>query len=952
MMKPQAARVSRSLPAFIILMLSHLLDGRSRCSAFVRSSSLIHGTRIRNRRGGLIGHHHHHQSLSRGLESKLKPSSRAYSVSSLARDRNANVFAGKRRRHDQRSTRGLLAATKVLSADPPFTTTMDESSLYTKLQWLSQEIRRHDEFYYNEQSEITDDDYDALVRAEAKLCREHPALLAKWQTESGLGVAATRYGGRVGVTSPSTNSSFITGTGTMQSAPATITSTATASDRVKRQHERPMLSLDNVNNNEELLAWLERVRKKLVAKDQQKSEITVVSEPKLDGLSLSLHYAWQDANSYRLEWAATRGDGKQGQDVTAAVLDGMQLPDTLSWEPGHDNSDLPKTVEIRGEVVMPQTVFESIVAKAGDNVTFSNARNAASGILLRKEQVVESDSVAATNGEFSSLELRSKLRFYAYDTVTLGGGATLNGIEARNRLGSLGFLVPEPIAATTLVVNNETAWEASDIKTMLDYHESLRLHREGSAQQSVLKWGDYDMDGCVHKISEEPMRLTLGASNRAPRWAIAHKSPPLSAVTTLLDIGVQVGRTGALTPVAILEPVDLRGVTVQRATLHNFVHMRQLLGSVDRLPKGTQVMVRRAGDVIPQVVQRVGQLDDFNGDAESFISLDAPTKCPSCGSPAVADIENKTTTEEENVTVGQVLRCGGPQLLCPARAVGALAHAYSRDALDITGLSEARIQQLMDAKLLTMPSDLFTLSKNKERLEMIAEMDGWGPKSADNLARVATRVATSGVSLSQFIYSLSIRYSGVHSSALVAAAYGSVGSFLDAVDHAAMLNSDSKDESFALLREETDANKGIGPVLLSSLKVFSNEKEMVAGARELARNVHVMEDHSRARLLGLVGSAETPSSQQPLAGMSVVFTGAIANLSRSEAKKLAKEMGAKSTPGSISQSTGMVVAGVKGGKKLEQAETLGVRVVNSDEFNAMVERYREAIATALDSAKD
>jgi DNA ligase (NAD+) len=851
----------------------------------------------------------------------------------------------------------------------------DDSEVYKELQWLAVEIKRHDVLYYNNNADdsasidndsqtepftvmISDDEYDALAQREADLCQKYPLLLARWQQESGLGSDATRYGGRVGAAAESE----------VATTPTAILSTVV--DRVKRHHMRPMLSLDNVNNDEELLAWLERVRKKVVSSQIDddnlgESEITIVTEPKLDGVSLCLHYKrdTDTSNKYRLAWAATRGDGKKGQDVTAAVVEGMKLPASLSWDSSDGNAG-PEALEIRGEVVMPQTVFDSILSSAettNTTTTFSNARNAASGILLRKEQAETTTTTTTTNNnnnnndnnndnnstgattELTSMELRSKLRFYAYDIQTTDEHTMLDGVKSREQLESLGFLVPQPVATTTLVVNNETAWDVSDIPRMVEYHESLRMHRETSGHESVLDWGDYDMDGCVHKISEQTVRKTLGASNRSPRWAIAHKFPPLSAVTALLDIDVQVGRTGALTPVAILEPVDLRGVTVQRATLHNFIHMRQVLGGVDRIPRGSTVLVRRAGDVIPQVVQRVGQEDSSGDTNATFISLDTPTTCPACGSGTIVDIDNKTSG---NATAGQILRCGGPHLLCPPRAVAALGHAYSRDALDITGLSEARIMQLKDADLLQMPSDLFAIANDQAKLDAISELDGWGPKSAQNVARVANRVASDGVSLSRFIYSLSIRYVGVHSSALLAAAYGNVDTFLNDVELAAKIRNDTGVEdpdpdSFAVLREETEATKGIGPAVLSSLEAFAMEKDLVKAARELARMVRVLDDTSQALIQSLDNDA-VPSEAKPLLGMSVVFTGAIADLSRSAAKKLAVEMGAKSTPGTISKTTSLVVAGAKGGKKLDQAEKLGVRVIDADEFLAIVKAFEDA----------
>ena len=265
-------------------------------------------------------------------------------------------------------------------------------------------------------------------------------------------------------------------------------------------------------------------------------------------------------------------------------------------------------------------------------------------------------------------------------------------------------------------------WNVSDISNMLQYYEDLRQFRENMnnnnnsknnmpkteksvrgkvAATTLLEWGDYDMDGCVHKILDESVRALLGSSNRAPRWAVAHKFPPTVAITELLNIDIQVGRTGALTPVAILKPVDIDGVTVQRATMHNFNHMQQILGHPNRVINGTKVLVRRAGEVIPQVMSRVFPMTEaelllLELDPSKSISIQLPTHCPSCGSKAVGDNKDDEDpmikTPSASCAKGTVLRCSGPSILCPPRAVAALQHAYSRDAFDITGLSEARIE--------------------------------------------------------------------------------------------------------------------------------------------------------------------------------------------------------------------------------------------------------------------
>jgi len=250
------------------------------------------------------------------------------------------------------------------------------------------------------------------------------------------------------------------------------------------------------------------------------------------------------------------------------------------------------------------------------------------------------------------------------------------------------------------------------------------MNKNGKKNQNNYEWGDYDMDGAVQKVSEKNLRQILGSNTRAPRWSIAHKFPQTSVVTSLEGIDIQVGRTGALTPVAILKPVNVGGVTIQRATLHNFCHAQNLLGG-SNIPKNCSVMVRRAGEVIPQVVKRVpdnsGDENSNKASTSSWISLEAPSKCPACGAGTTFDVITKkasATSDDDNntevvdtdsVSYGEVLRCAGSPLQCPPRAVSALAHAFSRDALNISGLSEARIQQLLEAKLITVPSDLFRL---------------------------------------------------------------------------------------------------------------------------------------------------------------------------------------------------------------------------------------------------
>jgi NAD-dependent DNA ligase len=966
----------------------------------------------------------------------------------------------------------------------------EQQKIYRELQWLSNELRRHDALYYGgQQPELDDDAYDALARQEDAICQLHPNLELQWQEESGLGVQATRRG-RVGTASTIFTSvdlvipSVTTGTKKYNK------SIEAAIPRLKRTHAVPMLSLDNVTNQAQLMAWLQRVYKTLTVRDDEGDDrpttptdpkqitkaVAILTEPKLDGLSLSLRYIRRqgtenenvNVHHYSLEWASTRGDGRQGQDVTQAVVEGMTtLPMTLTL-PNHqyavaNSSPPPQTFEIRGEVVLPKSVFASLVAAAAvpaslentnDTTTapvFSNARNAASGILLRKAQTssTKSNIIITTNTSLGGTEepespslhpLQSYLRFYAYDLVSTdsfgGGRVAADALEARQLLIDWGFDVPNPIALTQLSMPEmvgddddrpsatvpmtdgaETlmVWNQTDLGPMLNYYHQLQRHRDTqqamehsfatsssphsdpqdyTVSSPMLSFDDYDMDGCVHKLVDFNWRQKLGTNNKSPRWAVAHKFPPVTAMTYLKGIDIQVGRTGALTPVAILEPVDIAGVTVQRATLHNFGHMAHVLGRVDgfgdnqtmgatltRIPVQTPVLVRRAGDVIPQVVHRVNTTNwktlvsqamsrpGNDSATDEFISLEPPTHCPACGSPTIID-----DTGASKDTIGQVIRCGGPPLKCPPRAVTSLTHAYSRDAMEMTGLSEARIQQLMDANLLRFPCDVFLWLDQEDKWKELAELPGWGPKSALNLRATAQRVATQGVSLDRWIYSLGIRHVGRHSSELLGTAFGTAETFLQALERAQdwsppfeepkLANGETDDVELALLSSKNKnsdthpfaaildgASKGVGPVLLASLMAFSKEPELVKAARDLKSVVKVLDAPAAPPTeIASTNVDDSPGSSnvrndmsrphQPWQGFRVVFTGAIADLTRSEASLMAKQLGAHSTPNTVSKSTDMLVYGDKGGKKLQQATELGIKMMDAESFVDLLDQYK------------
>jgi NAD-dependent DNA ligase adenylation domain/NAD-dependent DNA ligase OB-fold domain len=564
---------------------------------------------------------------------------------------------------------------------------IEKEPIYQELKSIAELLRQQDELYYNHQlpaanglpysknvsnvgqgpsgyiqlhpvvQPISDSEYDSLCILEERLCQQYPDLYERLQKESPWGTLATRYNGRVGMRveeedeeddAPKKDPTEKALTRIKDNEVERILGPAKTQARPKRTHIRPMLSLDNCHDTPQLLAWLERIRKKIiqarlndivdledtvgdddddVVESSMPIAFTIVTEPKLDGLSLSLRYQLRnDKQTYQLQYAATRGDGRKGLDVTYAVRDGLSIPMHLkvpeqappNVHSAHSDQYYywPQMLEIRGEIVLPQSVFVQLQEESlrnGANMPFSNARNAASGILLRKEPAENAKPQTAQQEieDRATAALQSQLRFYAYDLVvedpTDVAAVTPVGASVRELLRILCFTVPQPSVHTLLTVpsaatlEESAPWTEADIPKMLQYYDALQKHREVLTSNSTVakkgpyEWGDYDMDGCVHKIADESLRTLLGASNRAPRWAVAHKFPPTVTITDLLNIEIQVGRTGALTPVAILKPVDLSGVLIQRATMHNFLHMQQLLCSTDRVVNGTKVMIRRAG---------------------------------------------------------------------------------------------------------------------------------------------------------------------------------------------------------------------------------------------------------------------------------------------------------------------------------------------------------------------
>lgn len=601
----------------------------------------------------------------------------------------------------------------------------------------------------------------------------------------------------------------------------------------KVRHARPMLSLANAFSREDIVDFLARIRRFLNLTAH--SPVELVGEPKIDGLSLSLRY-----ENRTLVSAATRGDGTEGEDVTANVAHIGDIPRTLP-------DDAPEAVvEIRGEVYMSRSDFQKLNASQAEagNKTFANPRNAAAGSLRQLDP---------------SVSAKRPLRFFAY---SFG--------ELSESLAETHWNFIEKIKGWGFVTNPHT-------RMLHDADEIMAFYEELSNQRAEL---DYDIDGIVYKINDFELQLRLGFVSRSPRWAIAHKFPAEKAKTRLKSIEIQVGRTGALTPVAHLEPVTVGGVVVSRATLHNRDEIERLGVRV-----GDLVTVQRAGDVIPQILGYVPEERP-----ENSVEFQFPDKCPKCGSHAMRE-------EGEVVT-----RCSGG-LICPAQAVERLKHFVSRNAFDIEGMGGKHIEAFHELGWVKQPGDIFRLENDHG--EDLRKLEGWGPKSAENLFASINQRRT--ISLDRFIYALGIRQIGQATAKLLARHYGSVGTWRQAMVDAQEADSDA-------LRDLINIDQ-IGPGVAHDLLEFAAES------------------HNRAVLDDLQGileitDVEAPANvDSPVSGKTVVFTGKLELFSRNEAKAKAESLGAK-VAGSVSAKTDYLVAGPGAGSKLKKAEEAGVTVLD------------------------
>ncbi|KZB51842.1 NAD-dependent DNA ligase LigA [Thalassospira xiamenensis] len=661
---------------------------------------------------------------------------------------------------------------------------------------ISDRIRGFNEAYYiNDEPLVPDAEYDALFNRLIELEARYPTL--------------------------------------KKNSPTQEVGAAPADGFAKIKHARPMLSLANAFSREDIVDFLARIRRFLNLTAH--SPVEIVGEPKIDGLSLSLRYENRELVS-----AATRGDGTEGEDVTANVAHITDIPKILPEDAPAD------VVEIRGEVYMARSAFQKLnetQAETGGK-TFANPRNAAAGSLRQLDPTISA---------------KRPLRFFAYSFGELSESLAQTHWDFISKIKGWGF-VTNP--HTTLLHNTD---------------EIMAFYEELGNQRAEL---DYDIDGIVYKVNDFELQLRLGFVSRSPRWAIAHKFPAEQARTRVKAIDIQVGRTGALTPVARLEPVTVGGVVVSNATLHNRDEIERLGVQVNDL-----VVIQRAGDVIPQVVEVI--VDERPDDA---VPYHFPETCPKCGSHAIRE-------EGEAVT-----RCSGG-LICPAQAVERLKHFVSRNAFDIEGMGGKHIEAFFDLGWVRSPADIFRIEEKHG--DALRKLEGWGDKSAEKLFASINERRT--VPLDRFIYALGIRQIGQATAKLLARHYGSIAEWRTAMNDAGTPDSDA-------LRDLINIDQ-IGPSVAHDLIEFMAEEH----------NRDVLDDLQAVLTIENVEAPQVTDS--PVSGKTVVFTGKLELFSRNEAKVKAESLGAK-VAGSVSAKTDFLVAGPGAGSKLKKAEELGVTVLD------------------------
>ncbi len=690
-----------------------------------------------------------------------------------------------------------------------------------ELERLAREIAEHDYHYYVENAPvISDAEYDALRRRNEAIEARFPDLIRP-------------------------------------DSPSRRVGAPPAAGFRKVKHAQPMLSLSNAFEAGDVRDFERRIRRFLGLEADEVIEYT--AEPKFDGLSISLRY-----EKGRLALAATRGDGYEGEDVTANARTIADIPQVI------EAADFPEVFEVRGEVYMPISAFMRLneeQQKKGEK-PFANPRNAAAGSLRQLDPAVTA---------------RRPLRFFAWGHGEASELPASTEWELYACYRRWGFPVSE------LIEPHRGAEE------LIAYHARMLELRPQL---------DFDIDGVVYKVNRLDWQERLGFVQRAPRWAIAHKFPAHRGITVLNDIQIHVGRTGALTPVGILEPVNIGGVIVSRVSLHNEDYIKgigadgQPIRDGKDIRIGDTVVVERAGDVIPQVVDVI--LEKRPPGAEPFRF---PDHCPVCGSKAVREFNPRTGK------LDAARRCTGG-LYCPAQVVERLKHFVSKRAFDIEGLGEKAIEQFFDHGFIKTPADIFTLKEREEKGEICIHcLEGWGEKKIANL--FAAIDARRQIALDRFIHALGIRHVGEVTARLLARHYRTIEAFLAAMKEIA----EDRDSEAA---REIDNIDGLGPVVVEALHNFFGEGHNWQVIEELLREVEVLPE-------------EAPAQESPLAGKTIVFTGKLERMTREEAKDMAERLGAHVT-NSVSKKTDLVVAGPGAGSKLKKAKELGIKVIDEEEW--------------------
>jgi DNA ligase (NAD+) len=687
---------------------------------------------------------------------------------------------------------------------------------------LTTEIAGHDKRYYqDDRPSITDAEYDALRQRYKAIEARFPDL----RTQDSLSL-------KVG---------------------------AAPSGKFKKvRHAVPMLSLDNAFAEQDVVDFVSRIRRFLKLSDDD--TIAFSAEPKIDGLSMSLRYV-----DGELVTAATRGDGAEGEDVTANIRTLEDVPPKLKGR------NVPPICEVRGEVYMTKGAFLALNERqkaAGDTI-FANPRNSAAGSLRQKDP---------------SITASRPLGFFAY------AWGQMSAMPADTQSGMIKWF--------------ETCGFKTNPLTKLcrSTEELIAFHREIETQRSHL---DYDIDGVVYKVDRLDWQERLGFISRTPRWAVAHKFPAERAMTVLKDIEIQVGRTGAFTPVGKLEPVGVGGVIVQNVTLHNEDYIKGIGGKGETLREGRDirigdtVIVQRAGDVIPQVVDVV--LDKRPKDAKPY---QFPKKCPCPLHTEV--VREETATGEE----GARARCTG-EFACPFQKIQHLMLFVSRRAFDIEGLGEKQIELFYEKDWVKEPADIFTLQARNKTIKL-EEVEGYGETSVRNLFAAIDERRTIG--LDRFIYALGIRHVGETTALALARGYGSWEAFHDACLKVAK----GDEEAIA----EMDALDQIGDTVIQAVAAYFGESHNRGIVERLTKQVKILD-------------AEKPKTDSKIAGKTVVFTGSLEKMTREEAKAMAERLGAKAA-GSVSKKTDYVVAGPGAGSKLAEAKKHGITVLTEDEWLKMV----------------